>query len=61
MTETITHEDRKARKPYSCDYCGGRIEKGQVYHYYKGKYDGRFVRLFDKLEANPYYRAFKAL
>ena len=25
---------------------------------YPGKYDGRFVRLFDKLEANPYYRAF---
>ena len=44
MTETITYEDRKARKPYFCDYCGGRIEKGEVYHYYKGKYDGR---LFD--------------
>lgn len=25
---------------------------------YPGRYDGRFVRLFDKLEANPYYRAF---
>ena len=25
---------------------------------YPGKYDGRFVRLFDKLEPNPYYRAF---
>ena len=25
---------------------------------YPGKYDGRFVGLFDKLEANPYYRAF---
>lgn len=24
---------------------------------YPGKYDGRFVRLFDKLEPNPYYRA----
>jgi len=26
--------------------------------FYPGKYDGRFVRLFDKLEPNPYYRAF---
>ena len=25
---------------------------------YPGMYDGRFVRLFDKLEPNPYYRAF---
>ena len=25
---------------------------------YPGKYDGRFVRLFDTLEPNPYYRAF---
>lgn len=25
---------------------------------YPGKFDGRFVRLFDKLEPNPYYRAF---
>ncbi len=25
---------------------------------YPGTYDGRFVRLFDKLEPNPYYRAF---
>ena len=25
---------------------------------YPGNYDGRFVRLFDKLEPNPYYRAF---
>ena len=28
---------------------------------YPGKYDGRFVRLFDKLEANPYYRAFNII
>ena len=25
---------------------------------YPGTYDGRFIRLFDKLEPNPYYRAF---
>lgn len=25
---------------------------------YPGNYDGRYVRLFDKLEPNPYYRAF---
>lgn len=28
---------------------------------YPGKYDGRFVRLFDKLEPNPYYRAFNVV
>lgn len=28
---------------------------------YPGKYDGRFVRLFDKLEANSYYRAFNII
>lgn len=44
MTETIEHKDRKARKMYTCDYCGQKIEKGEVYHYYKGKYDGA---LFD--------------
>lgn len=26
--------------------------------FYPGTYDGRFVKLFDKLEPNPYYRAF---
>ncbi|MBR5915377.1 MAG: DUF1788 domain-containing protein [Spirochaetia bacterium] len=25
---------------------------------YPGRYDGHFVKLFDKLEPNPYYRAF---
>ena len=28
---------------------------------YPGKYDGRFVRLFDQLEPNPYYRAFNMI
>ena len=28
---------------------------------YPGTYDGRFVRLFDKLEPNPYYRAFNII
>ena len=26
--------------------------------FYPGKYDGRFVGLFDRLDPNPYYRAF---
>lgn len=26
--------------------------------FYPGKYDGRFVRLFDRMKPNPYYRAF---
>ena len=28
---------------------------------YPGKYDGRFVKLFDKLAPNPYYRAFNII
>lgn len=28
---------------------------------YPGQYDGRFVRLFDKMEPNPYYRAFNII
>lgn len=28
---------------------------------YPGSFDGRFVRLFDKLEPNPYYRAFNII
>lgn len=28
---------------------------------YPGKYDGRFVKLFDRLEPNPYYRAFNII
>ena len=40
MTEVIEHTDRKARKEYTCDYCGEKIAKGETYDYYKGKYDG---------------------
>ena len=28
---------------------------------YPGSYDGRYLKLFDLLEPNPYYRAFKAI
>jgi len=28
---------------------------------YPGRYDGRSVRLFDRLEPNPYYRAFNII
>lgn len=28
---------------------------------YPGQYDGRFVRLFDKMEPTPYYRAFNII
>ena len=40
MQETIEHRNRVARKEYSCDYCGGKIKKGETYDYYKGKCDG---------------------
>ncbi len=29
--------------------------------FYPGKYDGRFVRLFDRMNPNPYYRAFNII
>ncbi len=29
--------------------------------FYPGKYDGRFVRLFDRMQPNPYYRAFNII
>ncbi|MBO6066476.1 MAG: DUF1788 domain-containing protein, partial [Lachnospiraceae bacterium] len=28
---------------------------------YPGSYDGRYVKLFNKLEPNPYYRAFNVI
>ena len=28
---------------------------------YPGTFDGRYVKLFDKLNANPYYRAFNVI
>ena len=28
---------------------------------YPGSFDGRYVRLFDKLKPNPYYRAFNVV
>ena len=38
--ETIWSGDVKARKQHRCYYCGNVIEKGEVYHKSKHKYDG---------------------
>lgn len=38
--ETIKAEDRKARKPHRCAWCGEKIEVGTVYRYVRGKLDG---------------------
>lgn len=43
MTETIERSNRTARKTYRCDYCGEKIEKGETYDYYKGKYDCKVI------------------
>lgn len=40
MTEKLEHRDRVARKKHICNYCGGVIEKGETYDYYKGVFDG---------------------
>jgi hypothetical protein len=35
-------EDRKARKDHRCTYCGEDINKGDVYVFQKGNWDGRW-------------------
>ena len=37
------------------------IDDVPVVMFYPGKYDGRFVRLFDRMNPNPYYRAFNII
>lgn len=32
VVEIIKEQDRKARKPHICDYCGGTIEAGEIYN-----------------------------
>ena len=41
MLETIKEEYRKSRKTHLCNYCGGEINKGQIYRYSVLKFDGR--------------------
>ena len=31
----------KARKEHKCDLCGQKIQKGEIYHRWSGKYDGQ--------------------
>ena len=40
MLDFFTSTYPKARKEYKCDLCGQKIEKGEKYHRYSGKYDG---------------------
>lgn len=47
------HSLLEAMQPYFTDV--------PVVVLYPGTYDGRYVKLFDLLEPNPYYRAFKAI
>ena len=35
-----------------------KLHFDEIAENYNNSHDGRFVRLFDKLEPNPYYRAF---
>ena len=39
--ETIREEYKTARKAHICDYCLGKIKKGQVYNYAVNKLEGR--------------------
>jgi hypothetical protein len=38
----LTDENRIARKPHRCEWCGERIEPGQQYRYYSGVFYGNF-------------------
>ena len=42
MNELIERKNVKARKQYTCDYCGEIIEKGEEYSYQKNIFDGTF-------------------
>jgi hypothetical protein len=37
-------EDRKARKPYRCVWCGEGIAKGDMHAVQSGNFDGEFQR-----------------
>lgn len=39
MLETICQKSRKARKQHTCNYCGNKIEVGQVYNHAVMKFD----------------------
>ena len=39
MPEVLDQKDRKAREAHTCSYCGDVIEKGEVYHWSKLKYE----------------------
>ena len=42
MIECYTSEYPKARREHSCEFCKGRIQKGEKYSYEKWKSDGEF-------------------
>jgi len=48
-----------ARKPHKCAACRGRIEAGEQYHYYTGKYDGHFFS--DKVCRRCEYDTFRVV
>ena len=35
-------ENRKAKKPHKCSYCGEAINSGDTYCFQKGNYDGEW-------------------
>lgn len=40
MSDQLARKIRTARKPYTCDYCGQQIAKGEEYEWSKHIYDG---------------------
>lgn len=50
--DVYCHDTRKARKEQVCAECRGRIDKGEVYHYHHGVFDGQGV---DYKECNDCY------
>lgn len=39
MVQTLSNKEVKARKEHTCNYCGGKINKGEVYKNYNLKYE----------------------
>jgi len=42
MIDVIADVVKTARKNHRCDYCGGNIQKGEMYSYQKSVFDGTF-------------------
>ena len=52
MIDIIENRIKKARKPHTCFYCGGTIEKGEEYEYHKCVCDGNFSEFHNHVKCS---------